>query len=255
MKITCRAAILGCVVLCLGASLVLGAPPGRLAEADSLMNGPSLDVSQAARALGLYKEALAAGGADRVMVLARLARTSFVLGQIGLQGEKMEYYRQGQSYAETIIREAPSRVEGHYWLALNFCGQSEEGGKLLGRKLLPRIIEELQRTLVLDETYDQAGAHRVLGRIYYEAPGWPLSVGDLQKSLDHLKAAVRLAPGNSTNHLYLAQSLLRLPDKPGAAQQLALVLKANSYVVRTQDLENDRREARRLLAEIKGGED
>ena len=227
MKIFCSAAILGCIGLSLlSATLALGAAPGTLAEADALMKGPSLDLSQAARALSLYKEALAAGGGDRVAVLARLARTCFVLGQIGPQAQKMEYYRQGQSYAETLMSEASDRVEGHYWLAMNFCGQSEEGGKLLGRKLLPRIIEELQRALALDETYDQAGAHRVLGRIYYEAPGWPLSVGDLQKSLEHLKAAVRLAPGNSTNHLYLAQSLMRLPDNPAAAQQLALVLKS-----------------------------
>ncbi len=253
MKLTRSATILGCMVLSfLTATAALGAAPPTLAEADALLNGPTLDLSQAARALSLYKEALSKGGAARVMVLARLARTCFVLGQIAPQAQKMEYYRQGQDYAATLLREAPDRVEGHYWLALNFCGQSEEGGKFLGRKLLPRIIEELQRALALDETYVQAGAHRVLGRIYYEAPGWPLSVGDLTKSLEHLKAAVRLAPGNSTNHLYLAQSLMRLPDNPAAAQQLALVLKSTGYVVRPQDLEEDRREARRLLAEIKG---
>ena len=129
----------------------------------------------------------------------------------------MGYYQQGQSYAETLIREEPNRVEGHYWLAMNLCGQADVGGKLLGRRLLPRILEELQRAVALDEAYDQAGAHRVLGRIYYEAPGWPLSVGDMQKSLQHLQAAVRLAPATSTNHLYLAQTLLRLNETPPGA--------------------------------------
>ena len=33
--------------------------------------------------------------------------------------------RQGQSYAETLIREAPGRVEGHYWLAMNLCGRAD----------------------------------------------------------------------------------------------------------------------------------
>jgi tetratricopeptide (TPR) repeat protein len=177
-----------------------------------------------------------------------------VLGQIAAKLQSLEYYRQGQSYAETLIREEPNRVEGHYWLALNLCGQADEGGKLLGRKLLPRILEELKRALALDEAYDQAGAHRVLGRIYYEAPGWPLSVGDLEKSLHHLKAAVRLAPAASTNHLYLAQTLLRLQDNPAAATELEQVLKSSRAAVRPQDLEEDRREARRLLAEIQGGE-
>ncbi len=108
--------------------------------------------------------------------------------------------------------------------------------------------------MALDEGYDQAGAHRVLGRIYYEAPGWPLSVGDMQKSLEHLKAAVRLSPATSTNHLYLAQTLLRLNEAMPARQELAQVLKSSRYAVKPQDLEEDRQEARRLLAEMEGGE-
>jgi hypothetical protein len=247
--------ILGCVALSLlGATTGLGAGEGMLAEADALMRSPRLDMSQAARALSLYQGALSTAGTPRAAVLANLSRTCFVLGQLAPSQQSMGYYRQGQSYAETLIREAPDRVEGHYWLGMNLCGQADEGGKLLGHKLLPRILEELQRAVALDETYDQAGAHRVLGRIYYEAPGWPLSVGDMQKSLLHLKAAVRLAPATSTNHLYLAQTLLRLKDNPGAEQELEQVLKSTRGAVKPQDLEEDRREARRLLAEIKAGE-
>jgi tetratricopeptide (TPR) repeat protein len=245
--------ILGCIVFSLlSAGAGLGAAAGVVPEADVLMLSPTLDRSQAARALSLYQGALATGKTPRAPLLARLSQTCFVLGQMAAQPQSMEYYRQGQSYAETLLREEPHRVEGHYWLAMNLCGQSEEGGNLLGRKLLPRILEELQRSLTLDETYDGAGAHRVLGRIYYEAPGWPLSVGDMQKSLQHLLAAVRLGPGTSTNHLYLAQTLLRLNDNPGAAQELQQVLKSTRAAVKPQDLEDDRREARRLLAEIKG---
>jgi tetratricopeptide (TPR) repeat protein len=247
--------ILGCIAFSfLSATAGLGAAAGTPAEADALLNSPTLDLRQAARALSLYEGLLSTAGAPRVALLAQLSRTCFVLGQLAPNQQSMGYYQQGQSYAETLIREAPSRVEGHYWLAMNLCGQADEGGKLLGRKLLPQILEELQRALALDEAYDQAGAHRVLGRIYYEAPGWPLSVGDTQKSLQHLKAAVRLAPATSTNHLYLAQTLLRLKENPAAAQELAQVLKSTRGAVKPQDLEEDRREARRLLGEIEGGE-
>jgi tetratricopeptide (TPR) repeat protein len=232
----------------------VGAAAGGLPEADALLASPTLDRSQAARALSLYEGALATGKTPRGPLLAGLAQACFVLGQMASQEQGMEYYRKGQSSAETLIREEPQRVEGHYWLAMNLCGQAEVGGNLLGRKLLPRIIEELQRSLSLNEAYDRGGAHRVLGRIYYEAPGWPLSVGDMQKSLRHLKAAVRLGPGTSTNHLYLAQTLMRLKDNPGAEQELQAALKSNRAAVKPQDLEEDRREARRLLAEIKGGD-
>jgi tetratricopeptide (TPR) repeat protein len=166
----------------------------------------------------------------------------------------MGYYQQGQSYAETLIREEPNRVEGHYWLAMNLCGQADVGSKLLGGKLLPRIMEELQRSVALNAAFDQAGAHRVLGRIYYEAPGWPLSVGDMQKSRQHLQAAVSLSPATSTNHLYLAETLSRLNETALARQELAQVLTSTRAAVKPQDLEEDRQEARRLLAAMDGGD-
>lgn len=233
----------------LSAGAGLGAGEGVAPEAGALMSSPNLNMSQAARALGLYQEALAQGG-PRTALLADLARTCFVLGQLAPEEQRLEYYRQGQTYAETLRREAADRAAGYYWLAMNLCGQADEGGKILGHKLLPRIMEELQRSLPLNEGYDQAGAHRVLGRIYYEAPGWPLSVGDMQKSLEHLKAAVRLSPGTATNHLYLAETLMKLNETAAARQQLELVLTSRRYVVKAQDLEEDRAEARRLLGEM-----
>ena len=255
MQRTCALTILGCIALSLlSATAGLGAAAGPLAEADALLNSPALSTTQAARALSLYEGLLSTAGAPRALVLAHLGHTCFLLGQLAPEPQGMGYYQKGQSYAETLIREEPNRVEGHYWLALNLCGQADVGGKLLGRRLLPRILEELKRAVALDGAYDQAGAHRVLGRIYYEAPGWPLSVGDLQKSRQHLQAAVRLAPATSTNHLYLAQTLSRLQEAGLARQELEQVLKSTRGAVKPQDLEEDRREARRLLAENKDGE-
>ena len=255
MKLTRALTILGCIVFgLLSPTAGLGAATGTLAEADGLLTSPALSMTQATRALSLYQGLLSTAGADRAVVLAHLGRTCFVLGQLVPEAQAMGYYQQGQSYAETLIREEPNRVEGHYWLALNLCGQADVGSKLLGRRLLPRILEELQRAVALDAAYDQAGAHRVLGRIYYEAPGWPLSVGDMQKSRQHLQAAVRLAPATSTNHLYLAQTLLRLQEAGLARQELEQVLKSTRAAVRPQDLEEDRQEARRLLSGMEGGE-
>jgi tetratricopeptide (TPR) repeat protein len=251
----CALTIIGCIALSLlGPSAGFGAATGSLAEADALMNSPTLSRVQAAKALSLYQGLLSTAGVDRALVLARLGRTCFLLGQLAPDSQRMGYYEKGQPYAETLIREEPNRVEGHYWLAMSLCGQADVGGKLLGNRLLPRILEELQRAVSLDAAYDQAGAHRVLGRIYYEAPGWPLSVGDMQKSRQHLQAAVRLSPATSTNHLYLAETLVRLNEAGLARQELEQVLKSTRGAVKPQDLEEDRQEARRLLAEIQGGE-
>jgi tetratricopeptide (TPR) repeat protein len=110
-------------------------------------------------------------------------------------------------------------------------------------------MEELERALEVNPGYDQGGPHRTLGRIYYEAPSWPISVGDIHQSLKHLTQAVALAPDNSTNHLYLAMTLLKLGKKGQAQRELEQTLKASRHALCPQDLEEDRREARRLPKE------
>ncbi|MDP3183529.1 MAG: tetratricopeptide repeat protein [Desulfobaccales bacterium] len=245
--------ILGFIaLLLLLGNLALAQNPAPLAEADDLMTIPTLDVPQASRALALYEESLPNAGADRPLLLAKLARVCFILGDISKDSTRQGFYAKGRTYAEMLLKEQPAGVPGHYWLALNLCGLADVGGAFQGRELLPTILEELQRSLTIDETYDQAGAHRVLGRIYFEAPGRPLSVGDLNKSLQHLTAAVRLAPENSTNHLYLAETLLRLGNPDQARQQLEQTLKATQHAIHPGGLTDDQTTAQRRLEEMGG---
>ena len=233
-------------------SLALAQDAGPLAEADSLLTSPILEVSQARRALALYEESLPTAGTGRLLLLARLARVCFILGDIADDSQRQGFYEKGRTYAEMLLKEQPDQVGGHYWLALNLCGLADVGGALTGHKLLPTILEELERSLTIDETYDQAGAHRVLGRIYYEAPRRPFSVGDLNKSLAHLSAAVRLAQGNSTNHLYLAETLLRLENLDQARQELEQTLKATQHAIHPGGLKDDQATAQRRLEEMGG---
>jgi hypothetical protein len=187
MKLTCCLKILGCLALTLlSATAGLGASPGPLAQADTLLKSPTLDMSQAEKALTLLEGVFSARTAPRPLVLEQLARTCFILGQLAPQKYSEGCYRKGRVYAEMLIHADPNRTARHYWLALNLCGWADARGYMMARRLLPRIIEELKRAVALDETYEQAGAHRVLGRIYFEVPGWPMSVGDLTKSLHHL---------------------------------------------------------------------
>jgi len=219
----------------------------QLQEGDRILAGPTLDVGEAQQALALYEAALAAAPLDQGPLLTRLARVCFILGDMAPQTLREDYYDKGLKYAERLLQEQPGGAAGHYWKAVNLAGLADTGGKLRGRKLLPDIMEELRRSLALDEAYDHGGAHRVLGRIYYEAPRPPFSVGDLQKSLTHLTAAVRLAPATSTNHLYLAETLIRLGQTAEARWELERVLTSSRPAIHPRGLEEDRREARRLL--------
>jgi len=235
------------LLLLLSVPFGLAAEPEKLAQADALLASPALDYLKAQQALALY-EALPSGPPR---LLTQLARTCFILGDLAPKDQRAGYYNKGLAYAEKLLAQEPAGVAGHYWKALNLSGLADVGTRMEGFKLLPKLMDELKRALILDETYDQAGTHRVLGRIYFEAPGWPISVGDKNKSLSHLTTAVRLAPGNSTNHLYLAETLLDQGKKDQAREELQKVLQDGQNALHPKALEEDRREARRLLEEMK----
>ena len=217
-----------------------------LDDADRLLQGPDLDKEKAVKALGLYESLLPPAGAQRLPVLERLARTSFILGDIAEGGQRRLYYEQGRQYAEKILQEYPQNVAGHYWLGLNLGGLADVN-RLQGRKLLPQILEELERAASINPGYDQGGAYRVLGRIYYSAPSRPLSIGDMNKSLDLLQKATALAPSNSTNHLYLAETLLKLGRQDQARKELQQVLTATQNTEGLRGLEADKAAAKELM--------
>jgi tetratricopeptide (TPR) repeat protein len=234
-------------VLLLSVPFALAAEPEKLAQADALLASPALDYQKAQQAMSLYESLLLGNPA----LLNRLSRTCFILGDMAPINERGHYYEKGLDYAEKVLAQEPNGVAGHYWKAMNLSGLADVGTQLQGFKLLPKIMEELKRILALDETYDDAGAHRVIGRIYFEAPSWPISVGDKKKSLQHLETAVRLAPNHSTNHLYLAETMLDLGQKDQARAELQKVLQDGLHALTPKDLEEDRQEARRLLDEMK----
>jgi tetratricopeptide (TPR) repeat protein len=219
---------------------------GTLEQADRLLVDPQVDKVKALQAFTMYESLLPAAGAQRLPVLERLSRAAFVLGDIAEKGQRRLYYEQGRQYAQTILQEYPQRVEGHYWLGLNLAGLADVS-RMQGMRLLPQILEALEHSAAIDPTYDQAGAYRVLGRIYYEAPGRPISVGDINKSLDLLKKAMNLAPTNSTNHLYLAETFIKLGQLDQAKQELQQVLAATQNADGPRGLAADHLKAKELL--------
>ncbi len=208
---------------------------------------PGCDIPQLQAELSRGEDELTRASGERANCLIKVARVSYFLGELSPQNQKHQYFEKGQRYGEILAREQPAWAEGHYWLALNLCGLAEMGGPRRGLKLVPKIVEELEQALKVNPGYNQAGPHRVLGRIYFMCPHWPLSVGNIHDSLEHLTSAVALAPDNSTNHLFLAETLLRLGKKEEARKELEQVLRATRHAMCPQNLEEDRQTAQRLL--------
>jgi tetratricopeptide (TPR) repeat protein len=110
-----------------------------------------------------------------------------------------------------IILDA-KQAPAHYYLALNL-GQLART-KLLGAlKLIDEMEEEWTTAATLDPKFDYAGAHRALGILYRDAPGWPTSVGSEKKSRAHLEKAIELHPEYPGNRLALFQGYLEWGER------------------------------------------
>jgi tetratricopeptide (TPR) repeat protein len=206
------------------------------------------DLQKTHALLKKYEKELPQAQAARPHDLAELARLCFILGEWGA-ADQQRYFDQGRHFANLLIQERPQEVAGHYWLALNLGGLAEMSGDL---SMIPAIVKEMKIAATLDASYNQGGPHRILGRVYFEAPPWPLSVGDLQKSAQHLRQAVNLAPTNSTNHLFLAETLMELGKTGQACQQLRRTLAATQHANWPSALMADHAKADKLLQQCPG---
>ncbi len=121
---------------------------------------------------------------------------------------------------QAIARE-PKSVDSHYYLAMNLgqLAQTRTLGAL-------RIVEEMEREFKivrdLDAGFDYGGPDRNLGLLYFEAPGWPASIGSKSKARKHLERAVELAPDYPENHLCLLEAYLKWGDKKNIQRELKI---------------------------------
>jgi hypothetical protein len=78
-------------------------------------------------------------------------------------------------------------------------------------------------------------------------------VGDFKESLSMLRLAVKIAPENSTNHLYLAKTLMELGKDRDACVELDRALAANCHATSPEGLSEDHRQANRQKLELHCG--
>lgn len=74
-----------------------------------------------------------------------------------------------------------------------------------------RLRDYAETSVLLNETFDEAGGRRFLGRLHTEAPKIPLVTGwvDREQAIEQLDRACVLAPENRFNQLFLADALRR----------------------------------------------
>lgn len=89
-----------------------------------------------------------------------------------------------------------------------------------------RVRRYSEILIALDERYEDAGGHRVLGRLHTLAPKVPFFTGwvDREKAVSELRRAVALGPENLDNHLFLAEAILE--HQPAKAAEARAILRS-----------------------------
>jgi tetratricopeptide (TPR) repeat protein len=119
----------------------------------------------------------------------------------------------------------PEAVALHLWAGIHWGLWGDNFGRLAAARqgVGDRIRRYSEVVIAIDERFENAGGHRLLGRLHTLAPKVPFLTGwvDRGKAVAELRRAVALAPDFPLNSVFLADALLQYqPDKAAEARQL-----------------------------------
>ena len=190
-----------------------------LALADA---APRTSADANARALAAMESLDALGEAQGYNASWRHARAAFYLADLLPNKDlRKRYAQQGKEAGSRAIALEATRVEGHYYAALNAAKLVEFEGKAKGLKPL---LESAKQAVELDPTFDNAGPLVLTGKVLMVAPEWPAGVGDREGAIEHLKRAVSAKP-NALNKLFLGQAFYYAEEHKKATRMLKTALK------------------------------
>lgn len=111
------------------------------------------------------------------------------------------------------------------WAAVHWGLWGDVFGRLAAARqgVGDKVRREAEILIALDERYEDAAGHRVLGRLHTLAPKVPFVTGwvDHGKAVSELRRAVALGPDNLDNHRFLAEALLEFqPAKAAEAREI-----------------------------------
>ena len=133
------------------------------------------------------------------------------------------HFQAGIDSARALINADSKSSEGIFWLAVNMGAEALERGKMSALPVVPKMERLLLTLDQLDPKYEDAGAARVLGRLYHQAPA-VISVGSSTNAKKFLERALQLAPHHPGNQAFAADFLLQKGDEQRAKKLAAACL-------------------------------
>jgi hypothetical protein len=139
------------------------------------------------------------------------------------KSEVLATVQAGRKYAEIAARTFPESGLAHYLLA-HLTAHEAERNPTRGLQLVPIIEHEAILAAALNPAIDHGGPDRMLGELYLHAPGFPMSVGDPEKSVAHFRKALTHDPDFSENRLGLVEALMAEDENEEACTELSTVI-------------------------------
>jgi tetratricopeptide (TPR) repeat protein len=115
------------------------------------------------------------------------------------------------------LRELPGAAEMVFWAGVAWGEWALRSGRVAAARAgAPGKIRDLaQTTIDVDPRLEEAGGHRLLGRLHDLCPRVPLFTGFVsrRKALENLRKAYAAFPGNTVNQFLLADAILRHDER------------------------------------------
>jgi tetratricopeptide (TPR) repeat protein len=192
-----------------------------IAQADELYIEMK-DMETANEALELYRQALGTAG-DKYEAYWKIARIHYYIGaHTAEKKDKKIIFSQGVYHAKKAVALQPEKPDGHYWLGVNNGKYGEVKGVMKSLSLVKPIKKSMFKIIEVDRGYEDGGADRVLGRVFFKVPG--IAGGSKDKSLEHLEKSKELGPEDAITRVYLAETYLAKKRVDDARAELEYVL-------------------------------
>jgi len=153
------------------------------------------------------------------------------------------------------VQTEPHAAAVYFWSAAHWSLWGLHRGKIAAARegAGSTMRDYAQITIGLDEYFESAGGHRILGRLHHEAPKIPFFTGwvDRKTAIAELRKAVELTPDFLLNRFYLVEAIFDL-DRKARNEGLELLRDLTDREPRTDWLVEDSRvieRAKKLLAE------
>ena len=145
----------------------------------------------------LLGSAPSAAAADQAELYWRAAREALALGDVAENAGKpqtdvLAAFVEGEGYADKAIAADPKNDLGYYWKSANIGRWGQVKGVMNALMKAQPMKDLLVKELSLNP--DRTDAYFVLGQLYRELPGWPVSFGDTDAAVSLGRRAVDARP-------------------------------------------------------------